>query len=223
MRLRSGLFLAVTAIFANACTPSANPPPPISEATIAPPKPSAPIATTPEGGALPDFSSASNDPSDAGATPTAPAPDDDETVATQSPSPFLVPPNVDADDIREAVFRHMFGNNASGQQNGSGVFCLAVESDQDPTNGFLMRFRNVKTPVRPKSACDSSSRGVVDKKTGKHGLVFRVDHIRFKDAKHATVNGGYFEAGLSASGNVYTLEHKASGWVVTKDEMMWIS
>ncbi len=207
-------------IATNACTPSANPPPPISQATLAPPKPSEPIAPEKiETGAPPEFSSTPTGATDAG---TAPA-DDEAADADQSPAPFFVPPNVDADDLREAVFRHMFGKNASGQQNGSGVSCLIVESDQDPTHAFLLRFKNVKTRVRAKSDCDVSGSGVIDKTTKKRGLVFRIDHLKFKDAKHATVDGGYYEANLSASGNVYSLERKAGVWVVVKDEMLWIS
>jgi hypothetical protein len=226
MNVRIGLFLAATAIVANACTPRhqastvADEPKPVESKPVDPittPTPSA----IPDAGALPDFSSASADVNQAD-VPTSDATNDDTNESTGI-APGLVPPNVNADDVREATFRHMFGKNASGQQNGSGVFCLAVESDQDPPHAFLMRFKNVKTPVRGQSECNVSAAGVVDKRTQKHGLVFRIDHIEFKDAKHATVHGGYFEAGLSASGNTYTLVHKANGWVVVKDEMNWIS
>jgi hypothetical protein len=38
------------------------------------------------------------------------------------------------------------------------------------------------------------------------------------------VTGGYFEAGLSASGNTYTLGRQRDGsWLVTSDQMQWIS
>jgi hypothetical protein len=33
------------------------------------------------------------------------------------------------------------------------------------------------------------------------------------------VDGGYFEDGLAASGNVYTLEKKHGRWIVTKDKV----
>ena len=47
--------------------------------------------------------------------------------------------------------------------------------------------------------------------------------MKYTDKDHATVNGGYFEAGLSASGNVYTVERLKGVWTVVKDEMTWIS
>jgi hypothetical protein len=43
------------------------------------------------------------------------------------------------------------------------------------------------------------------------------------DEDKVLVNGGYYEGNLSASGNVYTVERKDHKWVVTKDQMLWIS
>ncbi|MGH7328654.1 MAG: hypothetical protein ACREJX_09925 [Polyangiaceae bacterium] len=177
---------------------------------------------------------------DAGATMAAPDPaasttapvaakdePDSPPSSTEDPNPTIgvaIPPSVDADDVREAVFRHMFGQNASGIQQGSGVYCLEVENQRDPTAGFLSRMHDVRTPVKAVSKCSASAdKGVIDKSTGKHGLIFRIESVAFKDGHHATVNGGYYEAGLSASGNIYTVELRGTTWVVTKDQMMWIS
>ncbi|MEO7110270.1 MAG: hypothetical protein ABI183_07535 [Polyangiaceae bacterium] len=220
MNPRSVLFLAATVIFAAGCTPSSTravsstDPPLIAPKTID----HAAAAPVAEGGPLPDFSSA-NDVADAAAAPV-----DESMYAQENPPPAGAPSGVDVDDVREAVFRHMFGSNASGQGSHAGVFCLLIENSQDPTPGFLARMKSVKTPIEPMSGCSASAnQGVVDKKTHARGLIFRIDRIAFKDTRHATVNGGYYEAGLSASGNIYRVERKANGWVVTKDEMTWIS
>jgi hypothetical protein len=37
------------------------------------------------------------------------------------------------------------------------------------------------------------------------------------------VYGGIYEAGLSSSGNLYTVVRKSGKWVVAKDEMQWMS
>jgi hypothetical protein len=87
----------------------------------------------------------------------------------------------------------------------------------------MTRFAVDPKPVRVGSACTQSGNGVFEKTTNGRGLVFRIDSVKLVDKDHATVNGGYFEAGLSASGNVYTLERQKGAWVVTKDEMTWIS
>ena len=184
------------------------------------PQPQSVVASAPEAGTLPDLPVAS-DVHDAGATPN----DDVARGGVENPNPMNVPKGVDADDVREAVFRHMIsGHNASGQGVGAGVFCLEVDGQHDPTPGFLARFNDLKKPIVAISDCSlSADQGVVDKRTHKRGLSFRVETITFKDAHHAKAIGGYYEAGLSGSGNVYSLERKANVWVVVKDEMMWIS
>ncbi len=138
----------------------------------------------------------------------------------------MAPPPVPApadDDLREATFRYMFRKNASGAQQNAKVYCLHFEKGADPPAAFLARFAQDKVPVRAASACSQSVDGVFENATHAHGLAFRIDGITRADADHATVTGGYYEAGLSASGNVYTLERKGGAWSVTKDEMQWIS
>lgn len=138
----------------------------------------------------------------------------------------LLPTPSEEDAIREATFRHMFGKNASGMQQAAGVYCISVGGgDIDPSPELLARLKDVNVPVKGVSACSASAQtGVVDKATKRRGLIFRIETVKVAgDHKHATVSGGYYEAGLSASGNTYTLEKHAKGWVVTKDEMQWIS
>jgi hypothetical protein len=164
---------------------------------------------------------------DAGAvSATAPIASDEHPIIEEDPNPpsGVVPPGVDADDVREAIFRHMFGSNASGQGTSAGVYCIEVEGQADPTSGFLARLKDVRPTVKGASHCSASAEdGVLDQSTHARGLEFRVETLTFKDAHHATATGGYYEAGLSASGNVYTLELRKKKWVVTKDQMMWIS
>jgi hypothetical protein len=56
----------------------------------------------------------------------------------------------------------------------------------------------------------------------RRGLVFRTEEVQI-DGAQATASGGYFEAGLSASGNIYTVERQRDGsWLMTSDKMQWI-
>jgi len=144
-------------------------------------------------------------------------------VGQATPAP-ATPPSAGDDDVREATFRWMFKKNASGMQLGAKVFCIHFEKGADPPPAFVARFASNKIPVVAGSGCTEDARtGVTQRSTGAHGLAFRIDSIKLTDADHATVTGGYYEAGLSASGNVYTLERVAGAWTVTKDEMTWIS
>jgi hypothetical protein len=129
------------------------------------------------------------------------------------------------DDIREAVFRWQFDHNASGQQKKAQVYFLAIgEKGDDLTDEFMKRFADHKPPVRKVSACSSDAgKGVRDKKTGETGLIFRIRKIEWKSDTQVEVKGGYYEGGLSASGNTYTVKKENGKWKVTNDKMDWIS
>jgi hypothetical protein len=122
------------------------------------------------------------------------------------------------------VFRHLFEHNASGQQKKAGVYCLSLREDADPSDEFMKRFAGHNPPVRKLSECSIGPfDGVVDKRTHKVGLKFRVSSITWISATEAEATGGYFEGGLSASGNTYTVKKVHGKWRVTKDKMNWIS
>jgi hypothetical protein len=123
------------------------------------------------------------------------------------------------DDIREAVFRHLFRNNASALQGDAQVYCLQLQGDADPGEALLHRFAAHRPPVVKASACRMDpDQGVTELATGRRGLIFRVDSIR-RTGDEAIVEGGYSEAGLSASGNRYVVRRIAGRWQVVKDDM----
>ena len=131
------------------------------------------------------------------------------------------------DDIREAVFRWQFEQNGSYQKQSAKVYFLEVgEKEGDPSAEFIKRFAGNKPPVRKRSECNIDMRtnvGVTDKKTGEKGLILRVWKIEWKSDTEVDVKGGYYEHGLSASGNTYTLKKKNGKWTVTNDKLHWMS
>ena len=130
-------------------------------------------------------------------------------------------------DIREATFRYQFGKNASGQQQKTGAYYLAIQAgdkEVDPDDSLMKRFAGNTPPVKKHSECTASAdKGVVDKKTGERGLVFNTGAIKWVSDTEAEISGGYYEAGLSASGNTYSLKKIDGKWKVIKDVMHWIS
>jgi len=129
------------------------------------------------------------------------------------------------DDVMEAVFRWQFDHNASGAQKNAAAYFLRVGKEgKDPSDAFMKRFEGHKPPVKKasQSRTDKIS-GVVDKETGKNGLVFRITRIIWISDTEALVEGGYYEAGLSASGNEYEVVKEGDKWTIKKDTMKWIS
>ena len=129
----------------------------------------------------------------------------------------------DEENIREVVFRYQFGHNSSGQQQRAKIYFLSLNENRSPGNGFMSRFRGHKPPVKKVSAASVSARGVVDKKTGRQGLVFRITGIKWLGETEVEVEGGYFESGHSASTNVYKVSRENGNWVVKEDRLQEIS
>ncbi len=137
------------------------------------------------------------------------------------------------DDIREAAFRYLFEHNASAQQQTVWVYFLSVTNlpdslggawiDADPSEELIARFRNNTPRVRPCSQATTSLWGVFDVKSGIKGLLFRLGEIRWITKDRVEIDGGYYEAGLSASGGTYILERKNGIWSVVGGGIRWIS
>src|SRR5215510_15207871 len=109
---------------------------------------------------------------------------------------------VEMDDIREAVFRHQFYHNASGQQQRAKAYFLSIETGEDPDDAFIERFKDNEPPVKKESQLKNEP-GMFEKETGFRGLIFRIDSIKQISSNEVEVTGGYYENGLSASGNTY--------------------
>jgi len=129
------------------------------------------------------------------------------------------------DDIREAVFRYQFQHNSSIQGRRAGVYCLSVrEKNADPQQTFIQRFAGFRPPVRKASDCITDPyKGVLERITGKRGLLFRVRSIKWLSDAKVQVVGGYFEDGLSASGETYTVVRTHDGWMIRSVATNWIS
>jgi len=125
-------------------------------------------------------------------------------------------------NLREAVLRYQMRHNASSQRSGAKVYCLTI-ARLDPDDAFLRRFASHEVPVRKASDCNASERGVFDKATGAMGLELHAGTVTWFSGNEATVQGGYYEASLSASRNVYRLKKNGNGWAVVEDRLTVIA
>lgn len=122
----------------------------------------------------------------------------------------------------EAVLRYQFQHNASGQQADVKVFCVTLDG-ADPDDAFLQRFAGQRVPVRKASDCNTNEHGVSDRATGVSGLQLNAGRLSWINEDEVTVDGGYYEASLSASGNTFRLKKQAQGWTVVETIEHWIS
>jgi len=124
------------------------------------------------------------------------------------------------DDIREAVFRHQFGHNASAIKQKAKTYYLALGSlinKRDPSSNFMQRFKGHKPSVERVSLAEEGYGRIRD------GLIFYIEEIRWINENEVEVSGGYYEGNLSSSGNNYQVVRKNGKWSVKKDKMKWIS
>jgi hypothetical protein len=138
------------------------------------------------------------------------------------------------DELRatEALIRYQLTHNHAAKNAAVDTFCVEISnvSDRagstkaDPPAELIERLNDGRRKVRKGSDCDyNGGNGVFEKRSNSPAIVLRVGEISWKSETSMTVTGGYYEASESASGNVYHLEKRDGKWVVTKDELKWIS
>lgn len=131
------------------------------------------------------------------------------------------------DEIREATFRYQFTKNASGLQQKTQVYFLAITEagkSADPSAALMARFSgNPIRVARWSESTASAAEGVRDKNNGERGLIFSCGAIRLLSDETAEADGGYYEGPESSSGNTYYLKKTSTGWQVERDVMRRIS
>ena len=144
--------------------------------------------------------------------------DDTPTAPPRESAPHVWTSTATELDVLEAVYRYQFLNNATGRTPlGADTIFLAHGPGarrEDPSAELMARFAGHIPAVAPASEADTSGTGVTHKVRGGRGVLFHIDRIRPIDADTFDVDGGYFEAGLSASTNSYRVRRLGEGWKV---------
>jgi len=70
---------------------------------------------------------------------------------------------------------------------------------------------------------DENGATIVDKKTGKQGLMLSASSIKWIADNEVEVKGGHYWAGRAAEGCTFTLKKRNGVWRVVKDKRDWIS
>jgi hypothetical protein len=152
----------------------------------------------------------------------------------QSCTDFGVEPTLqdDEDDVREAAFRYFFEHNYSGGvEKIVDVFFLSINSDpyptepdHDPSDRFMSRFAGHQPEVKKYSDCEIVDWVLVERQTGKSGMLFFTGFARKLDANRIELWGGYYATGVNASFNRLVLRRVYyTRWIVESDELEGIA
>ena len=132
----------------------------------------------------------------------------------------------DVPEIYATVFRYQIGHNLSSLREGVPVACLATVTNgvsADPEQAILDKFARERILIRKQSACTVASFGVFDNASGKRGIELKLGKITWVSESEVTIEGGYFEANESGSGNIYRVRKIGDKWKVVDDQLSWIS
>jgi hypothetical protein len=108
--------------------------------------------------------------------------------------PLLGPRWTKEDAIEQTAMREYFQSLNGGWRQG--VFCVSVQ-DHDPSDRWLMAFRNNVPPVVKRSNCGATMRSgvpgpVVEKQTRRPAFVFNIGRVQWLGLTDAEVSiGGY--------------------------------
>ena len=128
-------------------------------------------------------------------------------------------------EVQQAVLRYQFEYNAAAGKYD--IFCVAIgdrEASLDAPTKLIEGLNDANRKVVKFAACDENDgNGVIERASGKPALILRVAQVKWLAKNEAVVDGGYYEASLSSSGNTYHLKKIDGIWRVKKNELNWIS
>lgn len=96
------------------------------------------------------------------------------------------------------------------------VFFVSI-NNKDPSNAFLRRFRDIPRVIKKVSDSTINKSGmneVLDRATGRRGVIFRVGNIRWLSTDSAEADGGYFCDGLCGIWETFALKRENGKWGV---------
>jgi hypothetical protein len=142
--------------------------------------------------------------------------------------------------VREATIRYQIlvwskdGDKAEREAKDTNEKSIAMQlnariyfisiNGKDPNDDFLNRFHDIPGTVKKASAAKSSSQDfVVDRETGRPGIVFKSGEIKWISPSKAEVRGGYYCGSLCAAGQIFELNKDGDKWKVTAVRTEWIS
>jgi hypothetical protein len=118
------------------------------------------------------------------------------------------------EEIYGAVFRYQFDHNASAIQKNAERYCLTLPGGRTPSAEFLKKFEGNHPPVVAADQCE--------RKSGRN-LFFQIQRLDWRKDNEVWVRGGYWEANLSSSVEMFRVLNENGKWAVKGARMEAIS
>ncbi len=132
--------------------------------------------------------------------------------------------------IRRIVFNHLFKQASTDINDSIDVYCLVLERGKEPNRAFIDDFSIESVKVTTKSDCivDSSENSnfkdlVIDKNTGKRGVIFFITEIRWAGNSKVHVKAGYDSGVMSGATFLYDVEKKPGTWTIKKSKRLKVA
>jgi uncharacterized protein (TIGR02996 family) len=121
------------------------------------------------------------------------------------------------DEVREAVFRDVFGARSPAP----GAY-LEVENRRDPSWYLLDRLAADYGNIQPGSAARTRD-GFYIGEDGASGAMYSIDGLKWHGQERCDVDFGVVMGPLMGHGSLYRVELQNDRWVVTEAKGTWIS
>lgn len=143
------------------------------------------------------------------------------TVATSSAQAPVIETSKTKSDVREAIFRYMFGTYNYGFH--VKVFC--IQPDVLLPDSFVRKFANNKPRVVWASDCQIGSpmNSIHDSRAGEPGIRMSILFLRWISTKEAEVQVEAFSDGIAANWNTLRVVLTNGHWVIANDKLDSVS
>jgi hypothetical protein len=127
-------------------------------------------------------------------------------------------------DKSEAAARGTTGEATAKRMNFK-IFFVSTDG-KDPSDEFVKRLQGIPRTVKKVSRSRAGKRwrtAVLDKSTGRRGIIFNAGTIRWLSTDHVEVKGGYYCDSTCAALMVFDVHRENGRWVVKGERTVLIS
>lgn len=130
------------------------------------------------------------------------------------------------DGIREIVFLKIIKpwKNSTNQELEFYFISVGnIQKQKNPNSKLLESLQKQYPQIREIKDSIMVEEKPIDEKTGKKGVIFYVDNIKWESKTKVIVKAGSYLGNMAADECIYTLKFEDAEWRITNSERCWIS